>query len=275
MSYTIFILIALLVLLFVARKPRPVPDRQGNGFNDSDKTLSFNTEQEKKTLTVASYNVQTGKSLQGVRDISRAAAILAEVDLAGIQEVYAPSWVNKLGVGISQTAALAKPGSFAWLFTPTRFRWFRENRGNAILSKVPISSWQTRMLSDQSGISFRNMTVAQFQWQNQDCYFINTHLHTKNGKLEQLAEVLEEFKKYPNAILVGDFNCTPDTPLLTEFLTLNEITDAILFSNIDDAADQRIDWIITKGWQVKNGLKINKGVSDHPYYQVSLELLQQ
>ncbi len=269
----ILILIALLVLLYIARKPRTAPDRQGSKFNDSNETPYPQEDQAQKELTVASYNVQTGKSLEGVRDISRAAAVLAEVDLVGVQEVYAPSWTNKFGFGLSQTEALAKKTNFAWLFCPTRFRWFRENRGNAILSKLPITSWQTTMLSDQSGFSFRNMTVAQFLWQDQDCYFINTHLHTRAGKLEQLQEVLKEFDKYQNAILVGDFNSTPDTLLLKNYLASNDATDAIFQSNIDDQDPQRIDWIITKGWEIKSGRKIDKGISDHPYYEISLELI--
>lgn len=268
----IFIFAVAILFLYIARRPLPVPNRQGTKFNDAKTTFDFSKPQKEKALTVASYNVQTGKSIEGVRNIRRAADVLSHVDIAGVQEVYAPSWTNKLGLGISQTETLAIKGNFAWLFCPTRYRWFRENRGNAILSKLPINAWQTLMLPDKTGISFRNMTVIEFNWQGQDCYFINTHLHTSTGKTEQLKKVLDEFNKYPNAILVGDFNSTPDTDLLENYLGSNIAIDAILQSNSTNKHEKRIDWIITKGWTVQSGKYIDKGVSDHPYYEVSLTL---
>ena len=179
-----------------------------------------------------------------------------------------------MGLGISQTESLAKPGKFDWLFCPTRYRWLRENRGNAVLSKIPISSWRTTQLPDQSGISFRNMTVVNFQWQGQSCHFINTHLHTGIGKTEQLQEVLNEFDKYSNAILVGDFNSKPDNELLTTYLqSSSNTTDAIRDCGIDSNEKDRIDWIITRDWKINSGDMIEKGVSDHPFYQVNIELL--
>ena len=274
MLIKLFLTVALLASLYIARKPRPVPDRQGSKLNQTDRVDSDTRDQNKKTLTVASFNVQTGKSLEGRRDIKQAARLLHHVDIAGIQEVYASSWGNKIGLGISQTESLAKSGCFDWLFCPTRYRWFRENRGNAILSKLPICSWQTNQLPDQSGISFRNMTVANFQWQGQSCYFINTHLHTSIGKTEQLQEVLNEFDKYANVILVGDFNSKPENEFLSRHLQSSDVIDAIRYCEIDSNEKDRIDWIITRGWKINSGKMIEKGVSDHPFYEINLELLQ-
>lgn len=272
---TTYILVALaaLLLLFVARKPRSVDDRQGQQFNPPKDDQASLSDQPAQALVVATYNVQTGKNLQGQRDITRAAEILKNVDIAGVQEVYAPSWSNIVGLGKSQTEILANQGRFFWLFCPTRFRWFRENRGNAILSKRPILSWHTTMLPDQTGISFRNMTVASFEWQGQSCYFINTHLHTSIGNAEQLQAVLKAFDNYSPAILVGDFNRTPGSELLADTLRSSNATDAIAHSHIDQNDSERIDWIITKGWKIISGRKIEKGISDHPYYEISLELL--
>lgn len=266
-------LVALLALLYIIRKPSPVPNRQGTQFNSNNGKPSQTNFDNKQTLTVASFNVQTGKNLHGQRNIRRAAAVLQHTDLAGIQEVYAPSWLNKLGFGISQTEMLAQQTNFNWLFCPTRYRWCRENRGNAILSKLPISSWRTILLADQSGISYRNMTVVTFQWDNQNCYFINTHLHTGQGRIEQLQQVIEEFNKYSRVVLVGDFNSKPDTALLATLLDSNDVSDAILHCNIDPNESDRIDWIITKGWNIISGKMIEKGVSDHPYYEINLQLI--
>ena len=265
-----FILIAAAIIIFlvIARKPRPVADRNGNSFNNSS---ILTKETDKQQLIVATYNVQTGKNLQGQRNIHRAAEVVKEVDIVGIQEVYAKSWMNRFGLGICQTQALSVPGVFTWLFSPTRLRWFRENRGNAILSKLPVKSWQTIALPDQTGIRFRNLTTINFEFNKCDCYFINTHLHTRQGKTEQLKVALREFDNYQTAILVGDFNLSLEHPELQKYLAKSDAVDVISTSKTI-SNEERIDWIITPGWKVINVTQVDKGISDHPYYQATLEL---
>lgn len=255
----------LLVFLTWARKASPAGDKQGSSLcgpvpTDSDNDL----------LKVATFNIQTGKSNSGQRDVNASAVVLQEVDLAGVQEVYAPSLLNLLGLGKQQTQALADRGGFSWLFNATRRRWLREHRGNAILSRLPVLKWHTKMLPDQSGKSYRNMTVAEFQWQGRSFHFINTHLHTRQGRAEQFEIVMQEFAKYPCAILVGDFNSNIAMPEVTRALKDIAITDAIEGAGLDLNNANRIDWIFTKGFSVNSGRVIEKGVSDHPYYEVSL-----
>ena len=126
------------------------------------------------------------------------------------------------------------------------------------------------MLPDYSGKSFRNMTIARFRWQQQSFYFINTHLHTREGREQQLEAVLREFAKHPKVILLGDFNSRADTPALTNLLKDELVVDAIAAAGLDRNNVDRIDWILTKGFKVETGEMLEKGVSDHPYYQVSL-----
>ena len=269
------LLVAIAVgILAWARKATPASNKSGNRFLGE---VSANERMESKdgeTLTVASFNIQTGKSDQGRRDILASAKVLQNVDLAGVQEVYAPSLLNLVGLGKPQTQSLADYGGFAWLFSATRRRWLREHRGNAILSKLTVLNWRIEMLPDQSGKSYRNMTIAELEWQGRPFHFINTHLHTRQGKAEQLDVVMREFAKYPTAILVGDFNSKRDMPELNEALKNVDITDAIGVSGASDAAKSddvgRIDWILTKGFNIESGRALGKGVSDHPYYEVSL-----
>jgi endonuclease/exonuclease/phosphatase family metal-dependent hydrolase len=114
------------------------------------------------------------------------------------------------------------------------------------------------------------MTVAKIHWQGESFYFINTHLHTRGGRETQLEVVLQEFAKYPRAILLGDFNSRAATPLLANALKDVEITDAVAAAGLDMDNPERIDWILTKGFTVEGGKMLEKGVSDHPYYQVQL-----
>jgi endonuclease/exonuclease/phosphatase family metal-dependent hydrolase len=256
-----------MALALIARKPRPAADQQGQIINDQQSPIT-----ERPTLTIATYNIQTGKSLAGKRNIKHSAAVISEADIVGVQEVYAPKLLNKIGFGRSQSQVLAVVGRFGWLFCATRRRWMREHRGNLLLSKLPVSSWQIEMLPDQSGRSFRNMTIAKFYWQDEEIHFINTHLHTRQGREEQLDIVLREFAKYPRAILVGDFNTRSDNPLLSRALHNVEITDAVSVAELEPNNPDRIDWILTKGFSVNSGEMVEKGVSDHPYYSVNLSI---
>lgn len=259
----IFIIVVALIAL--ARKSKPAGNRTGNGIAALPTPY-----QEPNVLSVATFNIQTGKDLNGKRHLLGSAEVMAHADLVGVQEVYAPSLINLAGIGMSQTQAIAQYGKFGWLFSATGRRWFREHRGNAILSKLPISDWRTEMLTDKSGKRFRNMTVAKVQWQGQSFHFMNTHLHTRGGRETQLIEVLQEFAKYPTAILLGDFNSRITTPTLAQALKDIDISDAIGLANLDLENPNRIDWILTKGFDVTGGKMLEKGVSDHPYYQVNL-----
>ncbi len=264
--FEFFISFCVIAALIWARKATPAGNKAGNTLH----TEYLTSKPTSNHFTVATFNIQTGKSNDGKRDISASAALLKDVDLAGIQEVYAPSLLNLLGHGQQQTEHLAKRGGFAWLFCATRRRWLREHRGNALLSKLDVLNWQTTMLPDQSGKSYRNMTTATIEWQDETFVFINTHLHTRQGRAEQLQVVLQEFAKYPRAILVGDFNSTATMPELATALEDGLIDDAIKQAHIDTDNAERIDWILTKGFKVEGGRMVEKGVSDHPFYEISL-----
>lgn len=261
----VLLLIIFVALIAWARKATPAGNKSGKHLENSPQRYW-----SPDVLKVATFNIQTGKSNDGKRDISASADVLKDVDLAGIQEVYAPSLLNFLGIGRQQSQSLAQHGGFAWLFNATRRRWLREHRGNALLSKLPVVEWRSEMLPDQSGKSFRNMTIASVEWQGQNFHFINTHLHTKKGREEQMEVVLQEFAKYPRAILVGDFNSRATVQGLADTLKDIEITDAINVAKLDTQGSERIDWILTKGFNVVGGRTLDKGVSDHPYYEVNL-----
>ena len=113
------------VLFFlIARRVYPAKNKLGTQFSGASLGAS-----EPELLEVATFNVQTGKNDQGHRDISCSASVIANVTIAGVQEVYGAGWLNKLGFGKSQTEALAGFGGFSYLFSATRYRWFREQRG--------------------------------------------------------------------------------------------------------------------------------------------------
>lgn len=262
---SVIVIFILVFTILVARKSRPASNKVGHLLNHDSRLAK-----EPETLKVASYNIQTGKDLNGKRNLLASAKVLASADLVGVQEVYGVGFGGITSWRASQTEQIAAHGNFAWLFSATKRRWFREHRGNAILSRIKISNWCIEMLPDLSGKSYRNMTIAKVHWRGDSFYFINTHLHTREGREAQLELVLQEFAKYSRAILCGDFNSRADTEALAAALKDIEITDAIFSANLDLGNSNRIDWILTKGFEVVGGHMVEKGVSDHPYYQVEL-----
>jgi len=131
----LLLLLAIIAALAVARKSKPGGNKNGSQVNA---TTQLGTEPSE--LVVATYNIQTGKDLNGRRNLIASAHVITQADLVGIQEVYAPSLLNILGLGRSQTETLAKHGKYGWLFCATRRRWLKEHRGNAILSRLPIDN---------------------------------------------------------------------------------------------------------------------------------------
>ena len=260
--------IVLAVIMFAyARRALPADEAAGQSFIGTQPQVASG-----EVLKIASFNIQTGKSNEGKRDIQRSAQAIAEVHFAGVQEVYAPTWFNQLGFGSSQSEILARAGSFNFSFNPTRKRWFRDHRGNAMFSRLRINAWYSKMLPDWSNKSFRNFTVAKTEWNDTQFAIINTHLHTKVGKEQQLELVIKEFDKYPRAILMGDFNTRRDSPVLAALLERQDTIDTIGELKLDPLEGDRIDWIITKGFKAVGGRFLPKGVSDHPYYEVHLQI---
>jgi len=270
-TYGICLIVLIVFFYFTVYKSRPAKNQSGlsiqapaQGFINS-----------KKQLIVGTYNVQTGKDENGSRDIKRSAEIIKEADIVGIQEVYAASWLGRLSQ--AEQIALQQHSSdqaFGWLFAATRMRWLREHRGNALLSKLKVKQWEVEMLPDDTGKQFRNLTTAIIDFNGVEVAIMVTHLHTKKGREKQLATVLEKSKQFETAILMGDFNTPVSNPLIKTFLNETDFIDATALIETPSEFDKssRIDWILSKGFIVEEGLFEPIGVSDHPYYQVSLSL---
>jgi len=271
MLNVLFIILGLVLFVF-ARQSRTAKNKSGLHLNQLQNRSEVDCESQ-ETIVVATYNIQGGKSLSGQRDITKSANVIKDADLVGVQEVYADTYLNKFKLTKSQTHCLACVGGFNWLFGATKRRWFREFRGNSLLSKLPVSEWNVEMLPHKSGKKFHNMLTARITWKGKEFHFINTHLNTRDGRDEQFEAVMNEFNKYARVILVGDLNSSPDLPFVRNALADDSITDAIGLMGADSDESNRIDWILTKGFHVHDAKIVEKGVSDHPYYQVVLSIV--
>jgi endonuclease/exonuclease/phosphatase family metal-dependent hydrolase len=265
---TIWITIALFVF-YVAYKARPAHNKQGKDINAPNQWQPIDG---KSSLIIGTYNIQTGKDVNGKRDIKRSAELIKNADIVGIQEVYGATWLERCLGKKSQTEQLAFHSDFGWLFAATRLRWFREHRGNALLSRIPVHDWSVQMLPDQTGKQYRNLITMKTYLNGKEVAILITHLHTKKGRETQFDFVLKEFQQHEHAVLLGDFNNNHQNSSLQALLKDTQYQDAIEQALPNHQDKDRIDWIITKGVHASEGFFEAIGISDHPYYQVTLSI---
>jgi endonuclease/exonuclease/phosphatase family metal-dependent hydrolase len=252
-------LVALVVMLaYIAR-----PTRSASG-NKIKSPVRWKT--ASGTTTIATYNICGGRGLDGIRDIDRAADVLAPFDIVGVQELFAADWRGNP----SHLEQIARSNDSGWLFAPTRSRWFREYRGNGLLSRFPVDKWYREPLIDQSGHSYRNLLTARVRIGDDHLSVLVTHLHTREGRDLQLRRVMERFMEYSPAVLLGDLNTKRDDPLLANILSDPTVTDAIGLVLGERDPPDRVDWILTRGVTISEGDMIEVGVSDHPCFHISI-----
>lgn len=257
------LLVAVLAIVLWGAYPRPVKGEDGRG---ADESRLAGPVRAASTLRVATFNVHGGRGRDGRRDISRAAEDLERIDVAALQEVHdswrAPRQLDRLAGRLNRVA----------LASPTRQRWFRQHRCNALLSTHPVGRWSRIRLRDHPSQRFhyRNLTVARLELP-QPLWILFTHLNRKDGREAQLDQVMREFERYSPALLMGDFNMNRTDPAMLQYLAREDIVDA-LGEVLDDDVPDRIDWILGRGVKPIRGGIIDSGASDHPLYWCDVEI---
>lgn len=258
-----FLLLIPLGLALWGMYPRPVPGQDGRG---ADESRLAGPVRAASRVRVATFNIHGGRGRDGRRDLARVAGDLEKVDIAALQEVHdswrAPRQLDRLAARLHRVALAA----------PTRQRWFRRHRCNALLSTHPVGRWSRMRLQGHASQRFhyRNLTVAQLELP-QALWVLFTHLNRKEGREEQLERVMREFFKYSPAVLMGDFNMDRTDPAMLEYLARDDVSDA-LGETLDDDSPARIDWILCRGVKPIRGGVIDSGASDHPLYWCDIEI---
>lgn len=258
-----FVLIVLAGLFLWGAYPRPVKAEDGRG---ADESQLAGPVRSASTLRVATFNIHGSRGRDGRRDVPRVARDLENVDIAALQEVH-DTWRSR-----SQLERLAALLNRAALAAPTRRRWFRNHRCNALLATHPVGRWSRIPLPGhpRQRFHYRNLTVAQVELP-QPLWVLFTHLNRGDGRDEQLERVMREFLKYFPAVLMGDLNMSRNEPAMLEYLVRDDITDA-LGETLDDDDPARIDWILCRGVKPLRGGVIDSGASDHPLYWCDIEI---
>ncbi len=261
-------LLALCVALYVAYANRRTPVEPQSGMGVSWPAGCQATSQAR--FRVATYNIHRGKGTDRIRDLNRTADVLRQANIVGLNEVGGPALP-----GLNdQAEQLGKKLGIGWLFAPNQRRWHMYHFGNGLLSRLPVGQWTSEPLVYDKTASrgHRNLVTAQVMVEQQPVTVMVTHLDRGEIRSTQLEDVLDEFRQYDPAILMGDFNSDADDPLLVAFFADSNNVDAIEATLGEADHDGRIDWIVTRGMKVLSGGMEPTGISDHPCYWVDVEV---
>lgn len=183
----------------------------------------------RKMLTVMSFNIASGKRIDGELDLELTAQAIEQgkVDIAGLQEVDRnfssrskfldqAKWLsNRLGMEMAYGPNLIDRGAGG--ARPKR------EYGNAILSRHPIIASKNHDLSavesHPEDFEPRGMLEAVIEVAGRRFSFYNTHLSLIDEEVDRnLTEILAITTSNPlPQLLGGDFNASPSTKHIQRF----------------------------------------------------------
>ncbi|HVU89267.1 MAG TPA: endonuclease/exonuclease/phosphatase family protein [Pirellulales bacterium] len=221
---------------------------------------------------VGIFNIHGGRGPDNVRDLTRTADCLRDIDLVGMNEVLGP----KLWWQTDQCQQLGKLLDTQWLFAPTESRWWDGSFGNGLLCRLPVTAWQRIPLPRAGAHTHRNVVFSTIDVSGHAVHVLLTHLDSRDAERrhEQLRTVGELFLSLaPPAILLGDMNTLPDDPQLQELLGVPGVVDAVA-AGMTEPPPRRIDWLLTRGLRTVAAGCEDHGASDHPLYWADVEVVE-
>ena len=190
------------------------------------------------TIKLMSYNIRHGEGLDTILDLSRAAAIInsQQVDFVGLQEI--DHFCTRTD-SVNQIQLLAESTNMTGTFG--KFMDYQSGAyGMATLTSLPIISSEVVSLPDGK-YEPRSSIVQEIQIDDTSIVFANVHFDWIDGeegsqnRLKQ-AQALVEHIDFTGkaAIILGDFNCTPNSPTMSffkeqGFVFLDKGTDNLSF----------------------------------------------
>src|SRR5437867_4726538 len=215
---------------------------------------------------VAAFNIHSGRSVDGRLSLTRTAAALSGVDLAGLNEVRGPSLFG----APDQATELGAQLKMAAVFGPSERRWFVTSFGNGLVSRFPILSWRSRSMRAGGLSSYRAVILAQVKVGQQVIEVIVAHAERGAMRDAQLLELRDLFASVaPPAILMGDLNAELSHPELRQMDNLPGAFHALVPDS--DVSSKLIDHVYVKGLQVlAAGVGFNQA-SDHPILWAEVE----
>ena len=218
-------------------------------------------------LRVGTFNICSGKGLDGKTDLRRATRVVKGCDLVGLNEVRGPSMLG----GPDQAEVLGRSLGMQWLFAPSERQRWHDSFGNAVLSDLPVAHWQRFPVSAPWANGNRSVLMLKVPWNGTTVHVLITHLDKGADRGPELMMVSELFRALtPPAILMADLNTFPDDPRMDLLRKTPGVTDVLDRPAIESG--KRVDWIIVKGLRCTDAGRTDDGTSDHPFYWADLTI---
>lgn len=220
------------------------------------------------TLKLASFNIHSGKGTDGVRNLSRTADLLNDVDFAGLYEVRALSDANQP----NQAAVLAALQQANWLFAATERQWWADHFGNGLMYRIPVPTAVRIPLVNTRGKAFRNAILSRVELKDAVVQIIAVHIDRENDRRHQLQTVIELFLGLQEpCLMMGDLNTTLVDPLLSDLHARPGVHSPLHDAQQSSRLDGNIDWIFTRGLSTISASLVENTASDHPCLRVELQ----
>ena len=261
----LLLLVSLLAHLALASIERPAAYSRGSSLNIPSGVQWQHGRVD--SFRVATFNIRRSKGTDGVRDLKRIGDVLRGADIIGLQELSGTlfyGWTN-------QAEQLARQLKLGWLFAPTLDKWYQPYSGNGLLSKFEVKNWTTEPLPRDvdSERMYRNLITATVAIGRRDVTLLVSHIERDELNARQLKFVLGRFTETSGpVILFADLNADLNNELIKTVLMDAANKDAILEA-IGDF--WRLDWILTRGFDVIRGGYTPRGLSDHAHYWLDLK----
>ncbi len=206
------------------------------------------------SLRVGTYNIYHMGKVNG--NVQTFANVISdyELDVVGLQEVDKNA--GRDGPVQDQAKVLAEKLGWHYGFSKA-INLAQGEYGNAIISKYPIESYKTVLLSSGSEEQ-RVMGHAVLKVGNKKINVLNTHLSFTGLNPSQVQEVKEYVGGLDNYILTGDFNTSP--------ANLTPIGGTILQGS-------GIDNILLKNFTGGTPVVVNNNYSDHKMVYADISLV--
>ncbi|HWE01780.1 MAG TPA: endonuclease/exonuclease/phosphatase family protein [Tepidisphaeraceae bacterium] len=242
----------------------PTGPASGSGFSGTLSSLP----KDKKIFRVATFNMHSGVGEDDVFNLGRTIDAVRDTDFCGLQEVRGFLY----GPASSQAQQLAGATAHAWLFAPTERRYWHDEFGNGVLTRLPVENWVRIPLPIEPVHSGRrNAFILRVDFAGRIVPVIVAHIDREKDQTNQLLMVARLFDSLQSpSLLLADLNAEAKNPQVQSLLSLDGVHNCIHESNSSADSAERIDWIISRGFNTVAGGHIQNGASDHPLYWADL-----
>lgn len=170
------------------------------------------TGEEPRALRLLTYNIHAGIGTDRVFDLKRIAAVISKEkpDIVALQEVDRKTKRSK---GIDIAEELAKLTGMKSVFGAS-ISFQGGEYGNALLTRLPIESFETIPLPEKVEVEKRSLLSATLRFRDREIEVLATHLcHREEQNRIAAVEAIANLttKSRSPAFLLGDLNALPDS----------------------------------------------------------------